>query len=131
MQARQNACNWGEAYPPYFEEELACLSDRPLLHLNGSRLAAGGLARVRAGWMGLGPRCRGIPDGCYAQGSGRLPPTPQLVAGFRRLLGRCLGFPEGAAAPLQPLRVMVVDRPYAGSRWAGVWRGLIVEAACL
>lgn len=69
------------------------------------------LTLVRTAWLGLGPRCRSCmlyPD--------RLPPTPELTASHRSLLAQCLGTRAEAAAPLQPLRLLVVDRQYESGR---------------
>ncbi|KAL4422897.1 hypothetical protein ABPG75_009094 [Micractinium tetrahymenae] len=113
-------CQMHQNYPPFYQEAIACLSDRPLLHLNGSTLRDR-LTLVDTAWMGLGPRCRGIVDGCYPKKGGappgpRLPPTPALMAAWRRVLGQCFGFDPEAAAPLHPVRLLLVDRLYESGR---------------
>ncbi|EFN59144.1 hypothetical protein CHLNCDRAFT_137972 [Chlorella variabilis] len=115
VQQRPRSCNSRELYPAFFREAAGCLSAKPLLHINGSSLR-GQLARVEEAWMGLGPRCRGIPAGCYVPGSGRLPPTPQLTASLRLILAQCLGARLDAPAPLRPVQVLVIDRPYTSNR---------------
>lgn len=119
VQQRPRSCNSRELYPAFFREAAGCLSAKPLLHINGSSLR-GQLARVEEAWMGLGPRCRGIPAGCYVPGSGRLPPTPQLTASLRLILAQCLGARLDAPAPLRPVQVLVIDRPYTSNRQVAV-----------
>ncbi|KAL4443997.1 hypothetical protein ABPG75_011734 [Micractinium tetrahymenae] len=78
-------CNRHENYPPFYTDLLSCLSSAPLRHLSGSALRGAGPAGhgqvtlVKEAWVGLGPRCRGIVDGCYEASSGRAPPTPALL----------------------------------------------------
>ena len=112
----QFVCHANERYPPYFHEALACFSGQPLLHLNSSTLRDS-LVHVETAWMGLGPRCRGSVSGCYQAGGPRLPPTPGLMAAWRATLGQCFGFDHAAAAPLRPVRLLVVDRLYESGRW--------------
>ncbi|KAL4422895.1 hypothetical protein ABPG75_009092 [Micractinium tetrahymenae] len=111
----QFVCHRNERYPPYFQEALACFSGHPLRHINGSTLRDR-LTLVDTAWMGLGPRCRGSVSGCYQAGGPRLPPTPGLMAAWRATLGQCFGFDPGAAAPLRPVRLLVVDRLYESGR---------------
>lgn len=117
-----DACHQHENYPAFVREALACLSDQPLHHIGGAALAGTQrqrrLVHVQTAWVGLGPRCRGIVPGCYTPGSGRLPPTPRLVTALRTALAQCLRFDPAAAAPLHPLRVLVVDRAFESSRCA-------------
>ncbi len=112
----QFVCHGNERYPPYFHEALACFSRHPLSHINGSELRSG-LVHVDTAWMGLGPRCRGSVSGCYQAGGPRLPPTPGLMASWRRVLGQCFEFDPEAAAPLHPVRLLLVDRLYESGRW--------------
>ena len=70
-----------------------------------------------------GPRCRGWLCDAYKQGSGRLLPTPELTATYRRLVGKCFGTPHEAPAPLEPLQLLVVDRLYDSGRCRGGCRG--------
>lgn len=109
------SCHRRELYPSWVREAVACLSDRPLHHINGTALR-GQLSRVNTAWVGLGPRCRGKPAGCYEPGSGHLPPTPRLTAAWRTLVNRCFGQDPGRHAPLEPLQLLVVDRPYGAGR---------------
>ncbi|KAL4451172.1 hypothetical protein ABPG77_009244 [Micractinium sp. CCAP 211/92] len=111
----QFVCHGNERYPPYFHEALACFSRHPLSHINGSELRSG-LVHVDTAWMGLGPRCRGSVSGCYQAGGPRLPPTPGLMASWRRVLGQCFKFDPEAAAPLHPVRLLLVDRLYESGR---------------
>lgn len=96
-------------------DAVACLSDRPLHHINGTRLRSQ-LSLVRTAWLGLGPRCRGKPAGCYKPGSGHLPPTPELTVAWRTLVNRCFGQDPARHAALEPLQLLVVDRLYAAGR---------------
>jgi hypothetical protein len=98
---------------------VACLSDAPLRHLAGPSLGAA-LTPVREAWLGLGPRCRGYTPGCYTADFGRLPPTARLLRAWRATLAACLRVPAlEQPAPVQPLRLLLVDRPEQESRWAG------------
>ncbi|KAL4444320.1 hypothetical protein ABPG75_012057 [Micractinium tetrahymenae] len=112
---RRYGCHQRERYRLYYHEAVSCLSDKPLHHINGTALRDQ-LTLVRTAWLGLGPRCRGVPPGCYKAGSGRLPPTAQLTSNWRNLLGQCMGLDASAQAPLQPLQLLVVDRLYASGR---------------
>lgn len=57
-------CNCLDNYPPYFQEHVECLAGAPLRHISGGALR-GRLVLLQTAWTGLGPRCRGIPGGCY------------------------------------------------------------------
>ena len=116
IDVRHENCNRFENYPPYIVETLACLSDRPLLNINGSTLGSQ-LTVLRTAWVGLGPRCRGTVPGCYEPGGGRVPPTPQLMGAWRHLLGQCFGIHSDKPAPLSPARLLVVDRLYESGRY--------------
>ena len=87
----------------------------PLFSPSRSRLTL-----VRTGWLGLGPRCRGMPPGCYKQGSGRLPPTPRLMGAWRSTVSKCMGVDPDVPAALEPLQLLVVDRLYDSGRWVRV-----------
>ncbi|KAL4447806.1 hypothetical protein ABPG75_005025 [Micractinium tetrahymenae] len=102
-------CHRRELYPAWVQEAVACLSDRPLHHINGTALR-GQLSRIRTAWVGLGPRCRGKPAGCYEAGSGHLPPTPELTAAWRTLVNRCFRQDAQRQSALEPLQLLVVDR---------------------
>ena len=104
--------------PLTLQEAVSCVSAQPLRHLRGPLLSSQ-LTHVKAAWMGLSPRCRGVPPGCYKEGSGRLPPTPRLTAAWRDLLGQCFGTDAAAPAALEPLQLLVIDRLYASGRWVG------------
>ncbi len=109
------SCHRRELYPAWVREAVACLSDRPLHHINGTALRSQ-LYLVRTAWLGLGPRCRGKPAGCYEPGSGHLPPTPELTAAWRTLVNRCFGQDPARRAALEPLQLLLVDRLYAAGR---------------
>ena len=116
---RRTKCHERELYPPFYHESISCLSAKPFHHINGTILRSQ-LTLVRTGWLGLGPRCRGVPPGCYKRGSGRLPPTVELTATWRRIAGQCFGVDPDVQAPLQPLLLLVVDRLYASGRCVSV-----------
>ena len=115
---RRYGCHQRERYPLYYQEAVSCLSAKPLHHINGTALRSQ-LVHISTAWMGLGPRCRGVVPGCYKESSGRLPPTPQLTATWRRTVSQCFGQNPEAQASLQPLRLLVIDRLYASNRCAG------------
>jgi hypothetical protein len=115
VQAKPRTCNHREMYPAFMREAVACVSAHPLRHISGASLGSQ-LTHVQTAWLGLGPRCRGIPPGCYQAGSGRLPLTPQLTASLRQLLAKCLGVKLETTAPLCPVQVLVLDRPYSSNR---------------
>ncbi|KAL4440216.1 hypothetical protein ABPG75_003217 [Micractinium tetrahymenae] len=103
-----------DAYPRWYREVLSCISDAPLRHLNGSWREA--VVRLDEAWLGLGPRCRSHYGHCHDGSRGKAPPTPRLLGSWRATLGACLGFPTDRAAPLDPVRVMIVDRAYESHR---------------
>lgn len=84
------------------------MSNQPLRHLNGSWREA--VVRLEEAWLGLGPRCRSHYGHCHDGSRGKAPPTPRLLSAWRDTLGACLDFPTDQAAPLDPVRVMIVDR---------------------
>ncbi|PSC75048.1 coiled-coil domain-containing 97 isoform A [Micractinium conductrix] len=116
LQWRGN-CNQREAYPTWFEEVASCVSAHPLRHINGSAWA-GSVVHVGTAWMGVGPRCRSHRGVCHdPQARGKLPPTLELLAAWRETLGQCMSLPPAsAAAPLDPARILLVDRPWFANR---------------
>ncbi|KAL4427306.1 hypothetical protein ABPG77_003215 [Micractinium sp. CCAP 211/92] len=103
-----------DAYPAWYREVLSCISAQPVRHLNGSWREA--VVRVDEAWLGLGPRCRSHYGHCHDGSRGKAAPTPRLLASWRDTLGACLGFPTAHAAPVDPVRIMIVDRAYESHR---------------
>lgn len=112
-------CNKLENYPQLYTDAVACLSDAPLCHLAGPSLAKA-LTPVRQACLGLGPRCAGYIPGCYTNEYGPLPPNERLLRMWRRSLSACLQLPAmEQPAPVQPLRLLLVDRQEQESRCGG------------